>query len=1002
MRQKILPPNVTGSISGAPQDSLKSSATSPLSLRFPVHNHRQSLFQDILVGSAAIVLISGLAVQNLFFYSKHWQLDASTLNYSVVPYLGFVLLFIKQASRNWISFVLFLILAALVNVLAFAFNRWVYHWAIGLIALAYFLDQFILHSIYLRFNAVNATDEYAVNAVLRNRFGLNDQKPIGLLSYAFPIVILGVLSFGARSNLDRELEIANQVTSKSLAVTQVGYLNPSYSIAELSFFLLLVTFLVLLPTVLDYAARLLSLPSFGPRTLFTEYQANLKSWFTYNSANSIHPGVLQSPCGNSIQRKLMFLGAMLFLVPIAMPTQLLNLQIDERQKGRTIPLRRDLEEYEMRSEIPPRRTARLISFAQNSDRSFTSDALTIETSKENPAKLPQDQRQRTQRNSRLEDRTESLWDKHLTPHSENPLYVLLGLPNLVVWILGPLMPGLVLLGVVFAATARSMAMATEELGPLPNADCLKAQNWQRIVSSVRRENPTDIFWGVDARDQTPIIIPQSVLREHVHFLGDTGSGKTSLGIAPLVSQLVEGQDASVLVIDLKGDDQSLFELLRAGASRNSGIEPNSLSDSRTWSYPFSYFTTKHGFASHVFNPLLQSAYQELTPVQKADLLTTSLGLQYGTDYGRKYFGDSNVQALLKTLEIHSSIASFVELLPVLKETVQTCLDRETRQAASNLMMSVHRMSTVHSANAVPSHTAQGQDSFIDLIDLFRTPQAVYFSLPSATGSVVNADVGRLVLFALINAAQHAQKPRRQVFLVIDEFQRLVSNQIAVILQMARGLDIGIILSNQGLSDLNQIDAQILPTVTTNTRIRQVFGVSDPSEIKQLVDVSGEQSVFLRSFTEAAAFFSLGFLPKSRSYSETVGPRIRTNDIIEASDDPFRSIFTMRRGTANARFRGYPFVMQSCYHITPAEYEQRVLAPWPEPTSSAKIWNADTQKREEQHSETDATEFQTASSVVEQETPARSEKDSPAQSQATLSLIEMLDGLGKKKPPMEDT
>jgi type IV secretory pathway TraG/TraD family ATPase VirD4 len=128
----------------------------------------------------------------------------------------------------------------------------------------------------------------------------------------------------------------------------------------------------------------------------------------------------------------------------------------------------------------------------------------------------------------------------------------------------------------------------------------------------------------------------------------------------------------------------------------------------------------------------------------------------------------------------------------------------------------------------------------------RKPQAAFFALPAGTGSLMSAEMARLVLFGLMNAAQRAPKPRRQVYVIMDEFQRAVSGNIEVLLQMARSHDVSLILANQCLDDLRSPGADIASTVINNTRIRQIFGVSTPDDLRDLTYVSGERLIFPES------------------------------------------------------------------------------------------------------------------------------------------------------------
>jgi hypothetical protein len=331
----------------------------------------------------------------------------------------------------------------------------------------------------------------------------------------------------------------------------------------------------------------------------------------------------------------------------------------------------------------------------------------------------------------------------------------------------------------------------------------------------------------------------------VHFLGDSGSGKTSLGISPLLAQLMQFGDASVIVIDLKADDQTLFEVMREGARINSHQPENTQLDSADWSYPFRYFTPIDGRSSHGFNPFSQRAFKNLSALQKTDLLTTALGLQYGTDYGRKYFGDSNFSLLQAALKRSHRVPSFAGLQHLLKDKAALKISKKTIDDGSNVVTSVERLATIEPLNRFSDggDPSNHPASLIDLADLFEKPQAAFFALPAGTGSLMSAEMARLVLFGLMNAAQRAPKPRRQVYVIMDEFQRAVSGNIEVLLQMARSHDISLILANQCLDDLRSAGADIASTVINNTRVRQIFGVSTPDDLRDLTFVSGERLIF---------------------------------------------------------------------------------------------------------------------------------------------------------------
>jgi hypothetical protein len=213
-------------------------------------------------------------------------------------------------------------------------------------------------------------------------------------------------------------------------------------------------------------------------------------------------------------------------------------------------------------------------------------------------------------------------------------------------------------------------------------------------------------------------------------------------------------------------------------------------------------------------------------------------------------------------------------------------------------------------------------------DVFRTPQVVYFHLSSALGMASTAEMARLAVYSLLTAAKSvAQAERKQVFLFIDEFQRIVANNLELFLQQARSMNIGVILANQTLGDLKTAGVDLIPTVRANTRFRQIFSASDLVEQEEIIKTSGETTVWNRSFNRN---LNLVLGPTgSMSLGETLTPRLRVNDVLLASDHPQQSIVHIRRGKGYAQFGGMPFVMTSAYHITADEHERRKRAPWPD-------------------------------------------------------------------------
>jgi len=97
------------------------------------------------------------------------------------------------------------------------------------------------------------------------------------------------------------------------------------------------------------------------------------------------------------------------------------------------------------------------------------------------------------------------------------------------------------------------------------------EEWERIVQGIHTsDDPIErdcLFLRRVVSDGSPVLVPRAVYREHTHILGDSGSGKTSLGLLSFIEQMVAFGDCSVVVLDMKGDSGELLATLLSAADR---------------------------------------------------------------------------------------------------------------------------------------------------------------------------------------------------------------------------------------------------------------------------------------------------------------------------------------------------------------------------------------------------------------------------------------------------
>lgn len=454
------------------------------------------------------------------------------------------------------------------------------------------------------------------------------------------------------------------------------------------------------------------------------------------------------------------------------------------------------------------------------------------------------------------------------------------------------------------------------------------EDWQNLTAELSASEGDDparsaVFVGRLHCDRSPVLVPFSVYGHHAHFLGDSGSGKTARGISPTIEQLIAPGNCSLIAIDLKGDSHELFGSVLAGAELARARTGNTV--------PVKYFTNKLGQATFAFNPLAQSYQRLLTSYLKTDIQCGALGLTYGADYGEGYYSSANSAVLYHTIKQYPDVTTYQELAErvgyVVANAKKSELHPEIRKSGVHVQTVLDRLGSFDALNvsSTSGHPREVVENSIDLAQAFIEPQVIYFQLSSMLGPGSAPEIARLVAYSLLAAATQTER-RRQVYLVIDEFQRMVAQNLEYMLQLARSMNVGVILANQTMEDLRTSRSNLIPTIETNCRYRQWFSVSALEDRKRLIQSSGETVE-----VEVSRSYSNGERGATAtvSYSERVVPRLTENDILLASDDPSRSILKISRGEGYAQYGGMPVIVESDFHITKDEYEQRVTMPWPE-------------------------------------------------------------------------
>ncbi len=644
------------------------------------------------------------------------------------------------------------------------------------------------------------------------------------------------------------------------------------------------------------------------------------NWFTYRPGTQSPPGVFRSPAG-TLPRRI----ALSLLIVFALSFSSLRL----------------VRFFPVAVEIFPDSWAELFQGLTNKDSPQSATGMLYMRSDFEKHKLP-DFHQPTRRDgesrddwiARVEAAKHRLWGEWANDNirdytrSEPTGWVFLamdGMTTAKAEFAGALVLSFVLcltfpIFVFLAALALPLFVVAGKVAPLieeASRSAPKEELWhhyaERLRNSPNSLEGEHLWLGVHTYDDYPVLLHRNILGEHAHILGDTGSGKTALGVAPLLVQLIRRADRPVIVLDLKGDN-ALFQAASQEAKR-AGLT-------------FKHFTNELGRSTYTFNPFLQSVGEMLSLNQVCENMLEALNLNHGEGYGRSYFSRVARQWLSRVLRQHPNVKSFTELHELVVKR-GSFSDPKDLQDAFELISVIEVLAAMDQLNITPQHRSSSSpvlENAIHMPTVLRENQVVYFWLPSAIEAASVREIAKLALYALLSASyQHIREhgTAKASHLVIDEFQRIASSNFKIILEQARSFGIAALLSNQTASDLATPDVDLRPTVQTNTRFKQCFSATDLNQQETLMTASGEALDFRSGYSENTSTGAV-----TASFTEYTRPRLQRNDVIRASDDPFQSIAQIHRGSGYSQLSGFSIPVTGSHMITQEEYLRRNSAAWP--------------------------------------------------------------------------
>ena len=322
---------------------------------------------------------------------------------------------------------------------------------------------------------------------------------------------------------------------------------------------------------------------------------------------------------------------------------------------------------------------------------------------------------------------------------------------------------------------------------------------------------TDKYFLGGSDSKRDILVDEGMLNRHLHVLGPTGGGKTSLVILPLSDQAIE-KGRGCCFIDFKGDD--IFKKYVQRKAKEKGKR-------------FYYFSIDPNEASIGYNPLSSGDIYS-----KVDRIMTALELIY---HGPAGFY-SNVQAmafisLLKEKVQENQEINFFSVRDALDNPAFLERTDVSAQEVKGLLAAISWIAGIDVIN---------RDE-LDLAEVIKNGDVVFFALKSQVNTRLAEAIGRMLIIDLKSQAVSRKETDPPYFIFIDEFQNLACPHFVDVISKVRSANFCLVLSNQSRGNLSNVSASFENAVFTNTATKVIFMQEDPFDARFWSDKTGQST-----------------------------------------------------------------------------------------------------------------------------------------------------------------
>ena len=320
---------------------------------------------------------------------------------------------------------------------------------------------------------------------------------------------------------------------------------------------------------------------------------------------------------------------------------------------------------------------------------------------------------------------------------------------------------------------------------------------------------TDKYFLGLSDEKIDILVNEEILNHHLHVLGPTGSGKTSLVILPLSRQAIE-KGRGCCFIDFKGDE--VFKRYVQQKAKEKGKN-------------FYYFSIDPNEKSVGYNPLSSGDVHS-----KVDRIMTALELIYQGPAG--FY--SNVQAM-----------AFVELLKEIIQDKKVINFSSVKDSLENphflrrIDVSTQEIKGLLAAISWISGLEVITRDELDLAKVIKNGDIVFFALKSQINTRLAEAIGRMLIIDLKCQAVSRKESDPPYFIFIDEFQNLACSHFVDVISKVRSANFCLVLSNQSRGNLSNVSPAFENAIFTNTATKIIFMQEDPFDAKFWSEKTGQ-------------------------------------------------------------------------------------------------------------------------------------------------------------------